>query len=260
MDGTVKQGQDSRLVVKIENSKPVELFDLTRSLFALTTQFEAFLQKNATSKDERETKLYVKEVKSGSIIVELMEFSGANILPFMENTNTIVVFTSFLIGRLSCLLKKNRDADLERKDYRALSDFVSLVAKDGNGAIHIDCRVNGDVINNYSLSSKQCDVIQACAKAACKPVLAEGDIHEKVLLRWFQTRSSLENKKGNVAIIESLSDKPASTIVNDDEVKKQMLHGDDNPLTTAYVVDVKIEFLGEKPVYRVLRLHETFEM
>jgi hypothetical protein len=40
-----------------------------------------------------------------------------------------------------------------------------------------------------------------------------------------------------------------------------MLHGDINPLTTAFVVDAKIENLNGKPaVYRIMKLHEYFEV
>lgn len=40
-----------------------------------------------------------------------------------------------------------------------------------------------------------------------------------------------------------------------------MLHGDLNPFTTAYVVDVKIQNVQEKPVaYKIIKLHRYFEI
>ena len=40
-----------------------------------------------------------------------------------------------------------------------------------------------------------------------------------------------------------------------------MLYGSENPLITAYIVDVRVETSQDKPVaYRIVKLHEKFEI
>ena len=49
-------------------------------------------------------------------------------------------------------------------------------------------------------------------------------------------------------------------LFDDEEVKREMLYGEDNPLTSVYVVDVKVETSQDKPVaYCIVKLHEVFE-
>ena len=48
---------------------------------------------------------------------------------------------------------------------------------------------------------------------------------------------------------------------DNDEIKEQMLHGDVNPFNTAFVVDVKIQTIQDKPaVYKVVKLHELIDV
>lgn len=261
--------QEGRLVVTIHNSKPVELVDLTKSLSALGSQFDSYIKEHATTAEMKKTKLYVKEVRKGSIVIELVEFANATVVPFMDEVVVIVAFAELLNNKLSKVLRKKGHEDAEESeitsvDYKDLSNIVEIVAKDGEGSIHFTGTVNGEVTIEYNLNARECKKIQAIAKGerVRKPELMEGEVLERVLLRWSQTRSDLNQKKGNRAIIDTLSKEEINTLVEDEEVKKKMLHGKDNPLTTVYVVDVRIEFVKERPVYRVLKLYEdeTFEI
>jgi hypothetical protein len=85
--------QDTKLIIKISNRDPIELVDLTKSLFSLASQFSSYVEKNGTSKEECEARLFVKEIKSGSVIIELIELATAGLIPFAENMNTIYEFT-----------------------------------------------------------------------------------------------------------------------------------------------------------------------
>ena len=40
--------KDIRLVIKIDNKQPVELVDLTKSLFSIASQFSSYDEKNGT--------------------------------------------------------------------------------------------------------------------------------------------------------------------------------------------------------------------
>jgi hypothetical protein len=64
---------ETSLIFKIENKRPIELLDLTKSLISVSNQFSDYVTREANSKEEREAKLYIKEIKSGSVIIELIE-------------------------------------------------------------------------------------------------------------------------------------------------------------------------------------------
>ena len=81
------------LVFKIDNKQSVELLSLTRSMLSVTSQFDKFNKENGQSSD---AKLYVKEVRKGSIIVELFDISLIGIIPFVENINVVAEFAGYL--------------------------------------------------------------------------------------------------------------------------------------------------------------------
>lgn len=82
--------KDIRLIIEINNKQPLELLDLTKSLVALASQFNSYVSKNGDSKENREAKLYVKEIRSGSVILELIELATIGVIPFLENVNTVI--------------------------------------------------------------------------------------------------------------------------------------------------------------------------
>lgn len=117
---------------------------------------------------------------------------------------------------------------------------------------------------NFNLDSTQSNAIQNIVKRnlnVLKQPEIEDSVYEKVVLTWFQARSDIKSKKGNKGVIESINKKELNVIFHDDSIKEEMLHGDINPLTTAFVIDVKIENLNGKPaIYRIMKLHEYFDI
>lgn len=87
---------DVRLVVTIKNNQPIELLELTRSLVALANNFNRYASTHGKSIEDRGAKLYVKEIRSGSIEIELVELVSVAVLPFAENVNTILDFANYL--------------------------------------------------------------------------------------------------------------------------------------------------------------------
>jgi hypothetical protein len=260
--------QDTKLIIKISNKEPIELVDLTKSLFSLASQFSSYVEKNGTSKEEREARLFVKEIRSGSVIIELIELATVGLIPFAENMNTIFEFATYCKNVFAYLLKGSETEEdkpeLSTTDYKELSAIVNPVAKDNASQINFSTTVNGNVILNFNLDSTQSNAIQNIVKRqlnALKKPETEDDVYEKVVLTWFQARSDIKSKKGNKGVIESINKKELNVIFNDDSTKEEMLHGDINPLTTAYVVDAKIENINGKPaVYRIMKLHEYFDV
>jgi hypothetical protein len=61
-----------KLEIKINNQKPVVLTDLTMSLLGINQQYQRFIESETNQDYDASTELYIKEVRTGSIIVELV--------------------------------------------------------------------------------------------------------------------------------------------------------------------------------------------
>ena len=63
---------NTKLQITIKNQKPVVLTDLTLSLLAINQQFQRFIESETNQDYDASSELYIKEVRTGSIIVELV--------------------------------------------------------------------------------------------------------------------------------------------------------------------------------------------
>ena len=259
-----QQATDIRLVIHIENKRPIELMDLTKSLVSLASQFNDYVRKT-TNIENREAKLYVKEIKSGSVILDLIEIATVGALPFIENINTIIGFAEYLKTGFDSFLRKNKEEYpyFSTKDCTEFSQIVNPIAKDNGSQLNISTTVNGNVTNVLVMSSLEANAIQNIIKNEVKQILmheSQGE-HEKVVMYFDTTKSNIKADTGNKAIIETIDKKSAKVIFDTEELKEQILKGDENPLTTGYVVDVKVQTVKDKlAAYKVMKLHESFPL
>src|SRR5258706_10023777 len=122
---------DIRLIVEIKNGSPIELLDLTKSLVCLSSQFNSYAAAYGDSKENREAKLYIKEIKTGSVILDLVEFATVGAIPFVENVSTIVGFAEHIKKIADFFLKnKGEKPNLNKGDYADMSMIFNPIAKD----------------------------------------------------------------------------------------------------------------------------------
>jgi hypothetical protein len=261
----VRDREETRLIIKIDNHNPIELTDLTKSLYSLASHFADYVEKDGRYKEEKQARLFVKEIKSGSVIVELVELSTVALIPFVENFNTVLDFAGHLKNSFTSILNGNsKNENLDQSDFKELSAIVNPIAKDKASQINFSTTINGNVVFNFNLNSTESNAIQNIPKNEIEklkePTISD-DIKEKVVLVWFQARGNLNATKGNKGVIEELSKKELNVIFEDDKVKETVLHSEINPFTTAFVVDVKIINIEEKPAfYKVVKLHEYYDL
>lgn len=257
--------QDVRLILKIDNKQPIELMDLTRSLVALASQFDKHVSKNGDSKENREAKLYVKEIRTGSVIVELIELATVGLIPFAENVNTILDFAVYLKKATGYFLDKSADKpELVPSDYKELSAIINPIARDNGSQLNLSTTVNGNVELHLHLNSIESNAIQNNLKRELEilklPETVE-NIYERVIMTWWQARSDIKSKIGNKGVVEEISEKPMNIVFESDELQAEMLHSDINPFKSAFVVDLRIQNIQGIPrVYKILKLHEYFEL
>lgn len=249
------------LTVKIDNRDPVELADLTQGLFALADEYRRFIPRHEPSRfsADADCRLYVKAVRSGSIEIDLVALAPLA-LPFLENANTVIAFHGYLRDALHWLAGRDVPAPepaLEKANLENIGKLVAPIAKDRAAQINFITQHN-----HFHLSSTDARAVREGAEEEIgKLRLPVAGVREGVVLYWHQARNTSGTTAGDRAIIESVSRYPVKTAFRTDDLKCQMLFKVENPFTRAYVVDVMVETVQDKPVlYTVLALHDLLEL
>lgn len=251
--------EDYRLTVEIKNSEPVELIDLTNSLLSLGDEYKQFIINSDGPVAGEEIKLYIKEIKTGSIITDLIAIAPGT-LPMVTYAKTVIGFSEHLNNIINFFLKNHGDEPvMNKRNYENMSKFLEPVAKDNASQLNLNITVNGNVDKLLSINSMETNALQNTFRKKIEGLQETSTgLKEKVLFYWYQARNELESQVGDKAIIESISHAPVKAII-EESIKAHMLSGDESMFKLAYVVDIDVETINGKPkIYKVINLHETF--
>jgi hypothetical protein len=253
-------GNEIGLSIEIKNTQPIELSDLTESLIGFADEYKHHIAISDPTAQPEEIKLYVKEMRTGSIIADLIAIVPLT-LPFVAEANHVIEFCQYLSRAYKYLTGKSREKpEMEKADYLNLNRIVEPVAKDSGAQINIGTlNISAPVV--FSLNSLEANAAQNAAKREIEllhePVTG---VKEKVLLYWYQARNDPRSQAGDRAIIESIYRGPVKAVFLNESIKAKMLLDTDNPFTHAYVVDVAVETVRDRPaLYRILNVHEVIE-
>jgi len=256
-EGGYPIGMDTaEITVEIRNIRPVELLDLTSSLAALANEYLRHLQRSHPEDSAAEVRLYVKEVHTGSIVASLMAASP-QILQGLSYVNSVVSFSKFLKISYEFLTgqSKEKPEQLDRKSLENLNQILEPTAKDGGSQLNIGTH-NGPLF--LVITSAEANQAQNAVTRLLKDASTTSTrLHQKVLLYWYQARNDSKSTAGDKGIIESIAAFPVKVICATDTIKIDMIFDKENPFKEAYIVDVAIETINDKPVvYKILAVHE----
>ena len=250
--------ESEKLVITISNKRPVELIDLAQSMLALANEYRQVLTDSGEHSDPEDVKLYVKEVRTGSIIQELVPLAASS-LPFILHYNAIADFAKHLQA-LTSWFSGNRSVrgwegpTLERKSLQNLSALLEPIAKDPGSAMRIGAvTVNGDVHVSVVVGSQEASAIQNnVTHALNEQKHSVAGEHRNVVMYWSQARNDKRAKSGDKAVIESISKSAVKVAFSSDDLKKRMLFDVAHPFEQAFIVDVWAETIDDKPVLYVV--------
>ena len=258
----MKKMSEAKLTIKIENKRPIEITDFTDSFNSLANQYYKYLSENESFKLNQDTKLYIKEIRSGSIITELSDLVPL-VIPFVENSNSVIEFTGFLKKGFDYFLGKSEEKpkDFDLKDCNNFNNIIKPIAKDNGSNVVF----NGDwnfenVTVNFNFNSVEANAIQNGIQRE-KENLKEPtkNIQHKVLFYWDSAKYDEKSKSVDRGFIDSVSFKPLRVSFDDDYTKRLMLDIEENPFHLAYIVDVEVmDIQGIPSVYKILKMHEFF--
>ncbi len=257
------EGEENKLVFELENSRPVELVDLSRSLASVANQYRRFVIREELH-GESEAKLYVKEVRDGSIIIELFSYVQAHhdqIVPIVKSSKSVIEFGLFLKKTFSELSRGQAPtADLKKKDISDLVTILEPAAKDPDSKLSIHADHGATVNVTINLSNSDANTIQNQSTKLIGS-MRETDKEEyfKRAFYW-QTASRGRPTRTDKGVIESIEDRAVPVIFETDDIKQKMVEGKDHPFLTTYIVDVELIILrGITKAYKITRLRDIIE-
>lgn len=241
------------LIFKIDFINNVELDDLVLSLNGLSNQYSKFLEIDDNNPLQQELKLYIREIKKGSIITDLFVATAASgVLSFAENIVTIVEFTKYLKCAYDYFLgNSDKKKAYSKTELKNLRNIVEPVAKD-NGSQLIIQNCSDIVIN---INSEQANAIQNRIKREEEKQIIK-DFRD-VNFTLFKARVPQDLTTGFSGIIkEILPDKAITTIFQDVITRDKIINIDENPLLKEFKVDVIVIFENETPVkYQITNVY-----
>lgn len=247
----------------IDYNKPISVLDFTNALNAISNEYEKFLIDKYGS-ERPEAELYVQEIKQGSIVTTLVEYS-AMILPFLGDINTVVDFGKFIKSSYDYLLNDKKEDEQVNLDTKDLSNLLKIIEPgthtNNNILIQIKGKNNKIIMNPLSVNETESRAIRDRIREEKKELVQmEKSTQFNQALYLEQIKRDVESKKGNKGVIKELNENSLNLIWENENDKLKMLNCDDNPFKMIFIVDVEIvEVNSEIKIYKILKLHEIIE-
>ena len=259
MDNKVK------LIIELKNKEPVDLIDLARSMLSVGDEYKRFIAKYELGyADADGVRLYIKQIHNGSIITELVALAPYA-LPFMEHANTVIDYSTHLKNVYEWFIGKSdkKPDDIEKTTLENLSTIIEPIAKDHASQINFGAlNIQGDFVVNIHINSTEANAAQNAIRRELdsmkEPITG---IHEGVVMYWVQARNQPDSSKaGDRAKIESIYRGDLKVRFPTHTLKTKMLYEEPYPFKKAFIVDVAVETINEKPaLYKVLELHDIID-
>lgn len=253
-----------KLRIEINNERPVELLDLAKSMFSMSDEYKRFLMTNQQSADPDHVKLYIKQIYSGSIITELVSLAPSILPAMIDHAGIVLEYTKYIKFLYELFIEdKDHSKQVDKTTLENLNNILEPVAKDSGSQMNIGAiNMSGESVINLYINSRNANAAQNSIKrrlnAIKEPITG---IHNDVVMYWAQARNDPNGSKaGDRARIESIYGGEVKVKFINDHIKLKMLYEEPHPFSKAFVVDVAVETINDKPVlYKILELHDVLE-
>ena len=258
--------------LRIALQEQPELFLLIRAFTAIGNQFDQFIKTHYPAL-QGDARLYVKEIRKGSTIVDLVPI----ILPLIENMDRVLIVDDF-VRRYGSLLTNyftgNRVTEISRSDINDFMGQVGVIATDPNATSTIS-----SALYHQTKTTKRVEITFNTAEARKAQALLERqrleidlpafEPHERVFMRFYQSNlrdpTIGSNRTGERVIIEVVKPLPLALIYETARAKERLKHETSmaagNIFKKGFFVDCFVERSEGRPVaYRVTDVQEVFDL
>ena len=269
----------ARIILNIRTVNPIELGDFVSEFTSVASQYEKFIREEHPDL-AAEARIFVKQIKKGSIIAELLPFApfaifGANeVVSNLEQINAVNEFVKTYGEKLKAYFKKG--GELEGASSSDLKDFMgslASIANDPNGSASLEAAVFEDGKKKIKAAVKfttreAVPAIERIAQHRKRLERKESSDFRRVLMVFRQANvkdSAIGKRTGEWVLVEEISDRDLPLIYASDLAERRIKHeireADDNLFKKGFVVDLNVQTRGTKPIgYRVTNLHQVIDL
>ena len=266
---------DAHLILKIETKSPIELGEFVATFVGLGNQYERF--NDEEHPDEKGTaRFFVKEVRAGSIIAEIIVGSAAAspMLGFgmagIKHANDLAKFVETYGGRLKKYFKRGgRDDASGKGDVADYLRTVQAVSHDAEGLLSLAVYDDGEKRIAFEFTTRE------AREAEHNLIEHRTDLdrtsaadHQRVVMTFARTNvahAKAGKRSGELVEIETIHRRPlpiiyASTLA-EERVRHEVADADENVYKKAFDVDVNVVMKGDRPIaYRLVMVHAVFDL
>lgn len=262
----------AHIEVVIDTTEPVELGDFVSAFTSIAAQYRRYMRQNHPDLID-DTRIYVREVRPGSIIAELI-LIGASLIGIMDQIQIVHNFVTVYGEKLRRYLTGSGEVpDANKTELNEFMGSVAAIANSEHGAGTIKAvayedgkrQVKASIEFNKQEASRAVTRIEAHAQR----LDAARSIDNSRVLMTFK-RSDIGDagvgmRSGERVIIGAISDRDLPLIYGsalaEQRIKDQMRNTDENIYRKGFVVDVKVETRGGRPIaYAVLHVHQIIDI
>lgn len=251
---------EDKLTIIFDTHEPIPVDTFCKALTALQDEYSSVTQNSS--------KLLIKEIRKGSIEIDLITVASIAILPFMTNANTVFQFIDYLSSSIRWLSGKEKTPSEIKYSMKELQNFKELfapvvISNTDNSMIRVISPGHDEIIigKNEAKQITQKVEQQEIKLIEPSPFFVKELKHSKVLFYWYQTRFDTEKiNSGNQGVVNSIDKNPKKVIFADDpsDTKHQMTTTNPNLnkdwQEVGYIVDLELIVNGEKIVaYKILK-------
>ena len=275
---------DDRLIFRLQSDDKIELDNLGEGFAGLARHFRRYLEDSGINPSEAPSKLFVTDLKSGSVEFELATLASLYIYATAA-ADGVVIWSEFYerIHRVFDYLagRAPRPSNYTRHDARDFDAFLRTIAGKKGARLNVRkarfSQTDGrrKTIAEFDLDEQ--DVANAHMKlgvdlsdfdANAEPETSNNThkLENNVPFIWFRTDREKGKSSGQTSdrgIVATVSDRPlpvffASEMENQ---KDQMIKTRANPFKIVYTVDVAVEYDEEEnpKSYTILTIHGSTE-
>lgn len=259
-------------ILTIDTKEPVELQDFIGQLAGFGNQFEKFIKKQHPSLDG-EAKFLVKDVRHGSMVFDILPI----IQPLFQHVEHLVLLDTFVCTwkqRVSTYFKKGgRDTSANKADLKDVISAIKAIARDPKAVSkleyvkHTDGKRETETV--FQFDNKQANRALQELENHQFELAEKGDAQRKrvsmVFTRPDSGGAAVGKRSGEKCLISAISPKPRPVIyvseLVEEQIKDELRHGENNIFKLAFIVDVNVEIINNKPAaYRITHLHQIIEL
>lgn len=266
----MKEGQ-AYITITLDLRDPVEITDFAAMFAGIGAQFDAYLKRNHP--DIKGTaKLYVREVRHGSIVADLFP-NIPDLIGYMDNALIVLGFGALFSKRIRKLISGHFIEEVGKSDIREIGETIRAVSNDTDGKMSIESITyeQGEKSTKLEISFNAGEGRKATETLNEQKRALDAIEHvdfQRVLMVFERSRKSSSNvgkSTGELVIIDQVSEKPKALIYASESaeqvIKSEIRDAPDNVYKKGFVVDANVRKSGTRVVaYAVTHVHQVIDL